>query len=329
MRIVIAPDSFKGTLAADRVAEAIARGWRRERPHDDLLLIPQADGGEGTLSAVQRARPDAVLREVRNVTGPDHLPITGVWLELSGREGVIELAAVAGIELMSSLDPLGATSRGLGEVIAAALDAGMQRLVIGIGSSASTDGGRPVLEALGDRGLPPGGVVVLSDVRAPLLGATGAAAVFGPQKGATPDQVAVLEERLRSIASGSRVDPSTPGAGAAGGVGFALLEWGASIVEGSLEIARLSGLVAAAAECDLVITGEGRFDEQSLDGKLVGTVLTLGAPTAIIAGRLTAEAPCWSLGLVDLAGSAEAAMTDPEHWLEIAGARAAVAHFTT
>lgn len=326
MRIVIAPDSFKGSLAADRAAEAIARGWRSERPGDELQLIPQADGGEGTLAAMRRARPESVLREVPAVTGPDGRPRTGVWLDLGDGTAVVELAAVSGIELMAALDPLGATSRGLGEVVAAALDMGARRLVIGIGSSASTDGGRPALEAIGDRGLPPDGAVVLSDVRSPLLGPTGAAAVFGPQKGATPEQVELLERRLRDIARGSRVDPATPGAGAAGGVGFGLLEWGATIAEGSREIARLSGLIDAAARCDLVITGEGRYDGQSLDGKVVGGVLALGAATAIIAGAVTAEAPCWALGLVDLAGSAEAAMAEPERWLEAAGARAAVVH---
>ncbi len=323
MRVVIAPDGFKGSLAAARAAEAIARGWRAERPDDELLLIPQADGGEGTIAAMQRARPDAVLREVPGVTGPDGRPRTGVWLDLGDGTAVVELAAVAGIELMETLDPLGATSRGLGEVMAAVLDAGVERLVIGIGGSASTDAGRPVLEALGGRPLPSGGAVVLSDVRSPLLGPTGAAAVFGPQKGATPEIVATLERRLRSAATASHIDPSTPGAGAAGGVGFALLEWGATMLEGAQEIARLSGLVAAAATADLVISGEGRFDEQSLGGKVVGAVIALDAPTLIIAGSIAAPVPGRSVALVDLAGSVEEAMAEPERWLEVAGAAAA------
>jgi len=320
MRIVIAPDGFKGSLGADRAAEAIARGWRAVRSEDELVLIPQADGGEGTLAAMQRARPDAVLREVDGVTGPDGRQRTGVWLDLGDGTAVVELAAVAGIELMGTLDPLGATSRGLGEVMAAALDAGAQRLVIGIGGSASTDAGRPVLDALAGRPVPLGGAVVLSDVRAPLLGPTGAAAVFGPQKGATPDIVLALEERLAQACAGSRVDPSTPGAGAAGGVGFALLEWGATILEGAQEIGRLSGLEAAAATADLVITGEGRFDEQSLVGKVVGAVIALGAPAVIIAGSITVPEPVPSFSLVDLAGSVEGAMSEPERWLEVAGA---------
>jgi glycerate kinase len=293
---------------------------------------------------------------------------------------VVELALSSGLPLMARLDPLGATTRGLGEVIAAALSAGAGALIVGLGGSASTDGGAGALRALGLelhsaggaslpegggalgrlakvelgslRPPPVGGVRLLSDVTAPLLGPTGAAAVFAPQKGAGPAEIAQLEAGLARWASvvgrtlNMKDGPSypedaadlaaTPGAGAAGGTGYGFLAaWGAAIESGAAAIATLTGLVAAAASADLLITGEGRFDATSTGGKVVGNLLALAdahsTPAAVIAGSLSttpltpAGRDVWAASLVDLAGSREAALDDPTRWLYAAGMRAAQA----
>lgn len=357
--MLVAPDSFKGTLSASRAAAAIAEGWLSRRPADRMTLLPLADGGEGTLDALGAAVPGSVLHTVGPVTGPDGRPTPGAWLELPGRIAVVELAQCSGLPLMDELDPLGASTIGLGEVIAAALSARARSVVVALGGSASTDAGMGALTALGlqvrdaagsplppggaalaraaalDAGSllapPPGGVTLLTDVDAPLLGPRGAAAIFGPQKGADPERVAQLESALEHLSRLAGGLPDAPGAGAAGGTayGFATL-WRASILPGAAEIGSLSGLPAAIAAADVVITGEGRFDEQSLGGKVVGHVLgSLGAATgAVIAGALGSRPEVdgkrvWAASLTDLAGSAEKAMADPEHWLRIAGAQAA------
>ncbi len=349
--VVIAPDSFKGSLSAREVAEAIADGWRAVRPGDDLVLVPQADGGEGTLDAVEASVPGAVRRVAGLVTGPDGRPTPGEWLQLPDRTAVVELAQCSGLSLMLEPDATGATTRGLGEVIRAALDAGATSLVIGLGGSASTDGAAGALRALGlelldaagrpvpegGRGLndiaevhrgglippPPGGVTLLTDVTAPLLGPTGAAAVFGPQKGATSGQVAALEEGLAHVAKLLGGDPTVPGSGAAGGAGYGFSAvWGASMVPGAERIAELSGLREAIARADVVLTGEGRFDEQSRLGKVVGSLLRLGA-TGVIAGQVTAPTGVWTASLSALAGSVDAAMAETSRWLREAGSAAA------
>jgi glycerate kinase len=373
LTVAVAPDSFKGTLDAASAASAIGSGWRAVRPLDEVLLLPQADGGEGTLSAIASAVPDARLMDVGPVTGPDGRPVEGHWLWLPDGTAVVELALSSGLPLMARLDPLGATTRGLGEVVAAALAAGATSLVIGLGGSASTDGGAGALRALGlelfdaagsplpDGGgalarlaridasrlvaTPVGGVRLLSDVTAPLLGPTGAAAVFGPQKGATADQVVELDAALARFAEVIARTPivkdgpwnpertgtqTVPGAGAAGGTGYGFLAaWGAEIEAGSAAIAPLTGLVAAAASADVVLTGEGRFDATSLTGKVVGNALSLAtsrdARRGVIAGSFAATVPegVWSASLVDLAGSPGAAVDDPARWLYAAGIAAA------
>jgi len=332
LRVIIAPDSFKGSATAREVAEAIAEGWRSVRPDDELVLIPQADGGEGTLDAIEAAVPGSSRHQVGIVTGPDGRPTRGQWLELPDGSGVVELAQMSGLPLMGELDPMGATSRGLGEVIARVLDAGVPRLLIGLGGSASTDGGMPVLEALGDRTPPHGGAVLLTDVRAPLFGPTGAAAVFAPQKGATPTQVAELDQRLRGIAAQLNADPNEPGVGAAGGVAFGLRSWGAEIRSGFEYLAELTNLRKQIADADLVITGEGRFDAQSLQGKVVGQILNIAneadTAAAVIAGQISEPPPCWHCSLSDLAGSTQSAQADPLLNLRVAGGRAAGAQAT-
>lgn len=349
--VVIAPDSFKGSLSAREVAEAIAAGWRTVRPDDELVLVPQADGGEGTLDAVEASVPGAVRRSAGAVTGPDGRPTPGEWLQLPDGTAVVELAQPSGLPLMRELDALGATTRGLGQVIRAALEAGATSLVIGLGGSASTDAAAGALAELGlvlldeqgelvadgGRGLadvvdvhrdalippPAAGVTLLTDVTAPLLGPTGAAAVFGPQKGATPAQVAQLDAALAHLAELLGGDPDAAGSGAAGGAGYGFATvWGATIVSGADRLAELSGLHAAIDRADVVLTGEGRFDEQSLTGKVVGSILALGA-TGVIAGQVTAPTGVWTASLTDLAGSAEASMADPARWLRVAGANAA------
>ncbi len=362
LRVVIAPDSFKGSLDAADVSIAIAEGWRSVRPGDDLVLLPQADGGEGTLAAIAAAVPGAMLRSVGQVTGPDARPTPGHWLALPDGTAVVELAQSSGLPLMAAPDPLGATTRGLGEVIAAALDAGARSLVVGLGGSASTDGGAGALAALGmrlldsdDRPLgdgggelarlaridrstlraaPAGGVRLLRDVTAPLLGPQGAATVFGPQKGASADDVRMLEAALATYAAVLGGGAAIPGAGAAGGAGYGFLAaWGARIEAGSQAIATLTGFAAEAASADVVITGEGRFDATSTTGKVVGNALALvdtGAARAfVIAGQLDAQPvtaagrEVWARGLVDIAGSVEAAVGDPARWLRDAGGEAA------
>ncbi|HIY65053.1 MAG TPA: glycerate kinase [Candidatus Agrococcus pullicola] len=336
-KVLVAPDSFKGSMDASSVAEAIRSGWLSARRDDCVRLLPQADGGEGTLDALEASHPGSERIAVGSVTGPDGRPVEGEWLRLPDGTAVIEMASVSGLPMMARHDPLGATSRGLGEVMAHAIDAGASKLIVGIGGSASTDGGAPVLDALAARRPPAGGATVLSDVTNPLLGSNGAAAVFGPQKGASEEDVRTLEERLRVWSEQVRsrpgtadANPGSPGAGAAGGVGFALLAWGARIESGSSAIAECTGLTEATASADLVITGEGRFDNQSRDGKVVGNALQLAekhnADCIVIAGAVDADPGCPVYSLSEIAGSAASALEDPGHWLRAAARAAAAAY---
>lgn len=382
-RVVLAPDSFKGTASAADAAAALAAGWRAVRPADELVVRPMADGGEGTLDAFASAVPGAT-RMPLTVRGPVSSPVSAHWLLLPDGTGVVELAATSGITLLDPLEPLDAHSAGFGEAIAAALDHGVERLLLALGGSASTDGGvgalaalggrfldaagRPV--ALGNRGLaslarvdlsdlrplPADGAVILGDVTNPLLGPLGAAAVFGPQKGADAATVAVLEEnlarfaRLAPLAAGDTAGrhagasddgaavgsdgrlAEVPGAGAAGGTGFGLLLWGAEMGGGAALIASTVGLDAAIAGAELVVTGEGCFDGQSEAGKAPTVVAELargaGVRTALVAGAITAEPRGFaaSVALAELAGSGAAAMAEPLRWLEAAGARLARSH---
>jgi glycerate kinase len=352
--VIFAPDSLKGTVTARAAAVALAGGWSAVRPDDDLVLLPLADGGEGTVDAFAAASPDSDLRTT-SVTGPDGRPVEASWLLLPDGTAVTELAESSGLPLMDRPDPLGASTLGLGQVLAAAIAAGAERIVVGLGGSASTDGGAGALQALGARFLgpdgrilapgggalldlaevdltsllrpPPRGVTLLCDVTAPLLGPAGAAHVFGPQKGATPNQVALLEKALGRLACILPGQPDSPGMGAAGGTAYGLAAgWGAGIAPGALTVAELAGLPVALAGSDLVITGEGRFDRTSLTGKVVGGVIELaaaaGVPVGIVAGSVAGETPPpvrFTASLTELAGSAEPAVAQPERWLEAAG----------
>lgn len=322
MKILIAPDSFKESLPAPAVARAIAEGWRERMPAAELVELPLADGGEGTTTALVAAT-GGELHPCR-VTGPLGEPVAAFWGQLDGRRAVIECAASSGLDLVprEQRDPWRATTRGLGELILAALDAGMQEIIIGLGGSATNDGGAGMLQALGaqllDRqgapigpgaqGLEPLHRLDLStldprlarvrfevacDVDNPLTGPEGAAAVFGPQKGADDALVermdAALAHYARVIeAGGCQAVAQQPGAGAAGGLGAAFLAClnaelrpGIGIVLDAVQLEQhLQG-------ADLVITGEGRIDTQTARGK-----------TPVGVARLARDAgvPCIALG---------------------------------
>jgi len=321
VRVVIAPDKFKGSLSADGVARAIAAGFDAVTP-SDIDLVPMADGGDGTVDAALRAGFSAVQC---SVTGPDGVPVEAT-IAVGDGTAVVELATASGIALLprDGLLPLTATSRGTGELIRAALDAGCSRIVLGLGGSACTDGGAGLVAALGGKlldaagaELPDGGgaladlaridlsgldvrlheteLVVALDVDNPLLGSTGAAYTFGPQKGADPAQVAQLDAALATFAQvlstalGRDLQEAidTPGAGAAGGVGFAALAvLGATPQTGLELVADLVGLAERVRGADLVITGEGSLDRQSLSGKTpvgVARIARAGGVPAVVA----------------------------------------------
>lgn len=353
MRIVVAPDSFTGSSTAAEAAAAIAGGWREVRPADEVLELPQADGGVGTLDVVAHAVPDAVLHTAGTVTGADGRPAPARWLELPDGTALVELADCVGLVNMVRPDPLGASTHGLGELLSRVLDAGARRVVVGLGGSGSTDGGAGALSALGARLLdaqgrelpdgggalarlarieidelrsPPAELTLWCDVEAPLTGPHGAASVFGPQKGATPAQVRELGAALAHFANVLGGEPDAPGSGAAGGTAYGLqTAWGARIASGSDAVAQLTGLDAVIASADLVITGEGRIDASSETGKVVGAVLqradAAGTPGALVAGSLAPGAGTGraAVSLTVLAGSRDAAMADPAHWLAAAG----------
>ncbi|WP_108249560.1 glycerate kinase family protein [Planctomonas deserti] len=352
--VVLAPDSFKGSAAADVAARALAAGWSDERPGDHLVLRPMADGGEGTVDAFALAVPGATRMPV-TVLGPDGRDVTCDWLLLPDGTGVVELASASGLTLLDPLLPRDAHTYGFGQVIAAALDGGARRLLLAIGGSSSTDGGAGALAALGARfldeagrsvpfggggleavaevdfrelrDLPPGGASVLTDVANPLLGPLGAAAIFGPQKGASAEDVRALDAALARLAGLlDGIDPDTPGAGAAGGAGFGLLAWGAALTPGSAAVAAALDLAGAIRGADLVVTGEGAYDEQSAAGKVPHHVAAIaaaaGVPAALVAGRIGAstESFAQAVSLTELAGSGERAQAEAEQYLRRAGA---------
>ena len=320
MIVLIAPDSFKGSLTSVQVARAIADGWRRARPDDTIRLAPLADGGEGTLDAIEAA--GGWTRRSTRVTDPIGRGIEGTWLERRGAHGVeavVELATASGLSRLRSeeRDPLGATTRGTGELILAAVDAGARSLTLGIGGSATNDGGRGILEALGGRVGTDGSVDLASldarladvdlrvacDVDNPLLGGRGAAATYGPQKGASTEDVHTLDRRLGGWADAvdaatGRHERETPGAGAAGGVGYALLalqdRFGSFGLQPGIELVMAAtGFNAALADADLVITGEGRIDAQTAFGKTAlgaaRRASAVGIPSIAIGGGVTTE----------------------------------------
>jgi glycerate 2-kinase len=322
-RVVLAADKFKGSLTAAEVAEALAAGMLDVLPGLETIMLPVADGGDGTVAAALSAGFDKIIVDAVGPTGERmQAPYA-----LDGDRAVVELAAVVGLSMLPGgrLDPLGSSTYGLGLVIADAIRRGATTIVLGLGGSASTDGGAGMVQALGARlldargyDLPPGGdhlvhleridlapmratlgavtIIVATDVDNPLLGPRGAAAVFGPQKGASPQQVAALEQGLRhwsqlvSDATG-REDAERTGAGAAGGTGFAALALlDAEIKPGIELILDLIDFDRRIAGADLVVTGEGSLDDQSLAGKAPVGVARAAAraeiPVIAVAGRL-------------------------------------------
>lgn len=320
--LVAAPDKFRGTATAPEVAAAVGRaaqgaGWTADE-------VPMADGGEGTL--------DAVGGTVRHtpVSGPLGRPVAAEWRMVAGPAGspgptaVIEMARAAGRALLPSPtgdDPVRASTTGVGQLVLAAVDAGVRRVVVGVGGSATTDGGWGAVRAIGSpERLGGAELVVACDVRTPFRQA---AAVFGPQKGASPAQVVALRRRLDALADryrgelGVDVD-ALPGAGAAGGLAGGLAALGARLVPGFGLVADLVGLAGRVGDADLVVTGEGHLDPPSLDGKVVGGVLSMvagrvpvlcvvGDADPEVAARLPAGgAPVEVVSLVQLAGPARA-----------------------
>jgi glycerate kinase len=323
LRILIAPDSFKGSMTSAEVATALARGWARARPHDDLRLLPLADGGEGMLVAVEAA--GGWQRRATVVQDPLGRPTQATWLiRDDGHAAIVEMAAASGLSKVSACDrdPLAASSAGTGELVRAVLDAGIRDIVIGIGGSACTDGGSGFLAALGvpapvdddpladpidlaalDVRLGDTCIRIACDVTNPLLGPSGAAAVYGPQKGATERHVRALEVRLARFADAlesviGRRERDTPGAGAAGGLGFALLcisdrARSLRLLPGVDVVMDAVGFDRDLARADLVITGEGRIDAQTAFGKTAFGVATraraAGIPCIAVGGQVTRE----------------------------------------
>jgi glycerate kinase len=369
-RVLVAPDKFKGSLPASGVAEAVAAGVRRHRPDAEIVTLPVADGGDGTLEA---ALANGFERVDVVVSGPTGEPVSTAYAR-RGDTAVVEMADACGLSRLpgGTLQPLTASSRGLGEAVAFALDAGCREIVIGIGGSASTDGGAGLVSALGavlldESGaeLPDGGaalarlheldltglhptlhdakLVVACDVDNPLTGPRGAAGVYGPQKGLIGDDVPSVDAALArwadlvaQVTGADRRD--APGAGAAGGVGFATVALlGAELRPGIRLMLDLLGFEDAVGGCDLVVTGEGSLDEQSLHGKApVGVAQAAaghGVPVVAVCGRrlldfdaLEAAGISAAYALLDIEPDTETCMREPAPLLEALGERIAARH---
>jgi glycerate kinase len=326
MRIIVAPDSFKGSVSALGVAEAMERGIRAVFPAAEVIKVPIADGGEGTVEALVAATAGRLMHT--KVTGPMGEPLSAHWgISGDGLTAFIEMASASGLPLVPKerRDPRIASTFGTGELMKAALDAGLRRLVVGIGGSATNDGGSGMARALGVRfldaeghDLPEGGaalarlaridlsgldqrlaetsILVACDVDNPLCGSRGASAVYGPQKGATPEMVAELDGALAVLAKVAtavtgRDIASSPGAGAAGGLGAGLLFFTpASLRPGVSIVLETTGFETLIQDVDLVITGEGRTDFQTAMGKAPVGVAEVarrhGVPVICLSGGL-------------------------------------------
>jgi glycerate kinase len=310
--VLCCPDKFRGSLDASEAAEAFALGV--ERAGRAARRLPLADGGEGTLDVLCR---DPAARRAARVTGPLGDPVDAEW-GMRGETAVVEMARASGLALVGGRnDPLRASTRGTGELILAAIEAGAPRVLVAVGGSATTDGGLGALEAL-DFDLRGVEVVVACDVTTTFLDA---ARVFGPQKGADADAVRALERRLVELAAryaARGVDVrALPGGGAAGGLAGGLASVGARLVPGAAVVAETAGLRAGLRGASLALTGEGRFDATSLAGKVVGHLLrearAAGVPAAVVAGsadRRHAPPDVPVATLVELAGSEQAAFAD-------------------
>jgi glycerate kinase len=327
MRVLVAPDKFRGTLTAAQAARAVETGWRRARPEDELVLVPMADGGEGTLDTLVEGM-GGTTRDAE-VAGPLRAPVRagfGLVPTPVGRVAIVEMARASGLALLDEgrRAPLRTTTRGTGELIGLALDHHPVRVLLCIGGSATNDGGVGMAQALhgrfldaAGRDLSPGGAallsldridlrplmevvgavgfVVASDVDNPLCGPSGASVVYGPQKGASPADVLLLDRALAHLAAVTARDVgidlrNESGAGAAGGLGFGSMAFlGARLRRGVEVVMDAVDLPARIVQADLVITGEGTLDAQSLSGKVVAGVLRValeaGVDAAVVCGR--------------------------------------------
>lgn len=309
MRVLIAPDKFKGTLTARQAAEAIARGWRKARPEDELILLPISDGGDG-FGAVLGELLQACSRRI-NTLNAAHQPMTASWWwQPKTRTAIIESANIIGLAMLPSgkFHPFQLDTFGLGAAIQAAQQKGAKRIILGIGGSATNDGGFGLARALGwnffnragkelaqwtelaelhtvqppAKPLRKGWITVAVDVQNPLLGTRGATRIYGPQKGTRPQDTIPAERCLRRLAHVMKQQfgadfAKTPGAGAAGGLGFGLATFaGARFASGFELFATQAQLSRRFAQADLLITGEGAMDRSSLMGKGAGQIARLG-----------------------------------------------------
>lgn len=367
VRVLVCPDKFAGTLTATEAARAIADGWLEAAPADTVVARPLSDGGPGFLDVLRGCLAGRTV-PVPTVD-PVGRPVTGEVL-FHADAAYLECAQACGLHLLAPAerDPRSATSYGLGALVATAVEAGAREIVIGLGGTATNDGGAGLLAALGAApvdaagyALPPGGaalvacagltgrprlrgarLVAATDVDNPLTGPRGASAVFGPQKGATGPDVAVLDAALARFAAVLQQClpscppglPDLPGAGAAGGLGAAILACGGRRESGIGLVRRLIGLDAELDSCDLVLTGEGSFDEQSLHGKVVAGIAAAardrGVPCLVLAGRvgpvgaaLPAAGVSEAHSLVEHLGSVREALDRPAEGLHALAARLA------
>lgn len=338
MRVLVAPDSFGSTLSASQAAAAIATGWNRTRPLDSFIIAPQSDGGPGFVDVLtRRLGQSRVLR----VSGPLGAPIDARWVfDAQSATAYIESAQACGLGALgrppSPETALDSDSKGVGELIVEALRVGARRIVVGLGGSACTDGGQGLVTVLGGvraarERLNGVELIAACDVEYPMVGPWGAARVFGPQKGANADVIAELEARLEAWAAAlqrvaGRDVSNDPGAGAAGGIGAALLALGGRCESGSSIIAEQTRLADDLTDAGMIVTGEGRFDEQSMHGKVVGYLTSqaksMQIPLVVLAGQVNMDQSAWrssgimsALSLSEYAGSVRLAQADAANQL--------------
>ena len=359
MKILIAPDSFKGSISAIEAAKAISDGWRKVRQNDEITIAPLADGGEGTLDAIAHIHGGTFMP--LSVVGPDNRTVEARWLLLADGRAIVELASASGITHMQELDAMKAHTYGFGELLKSAASHPLTKEIIAtVGGTASTDAGVGALMALGykfmdengqaialggenlakiksvdtrDAYLPTCSVKVLTDVSNPLLGIKGAAHIFAPQKGANAADIEGLENGLENFAAITSGNIGVAGSGAAGGTAFGLATlWGAKIESGAIYLFDLLGIENEIKNADLIITGEGALDSQSWDGKVIGALADItqrnNSQLWAIVGVDKSDAKSAHLSqvlsLVELAGNTTEAITHPRHWLERAGEEAAL-----
>lgn len=338
MRVLVAPDCFGDSLTAVEAAAAIATGWNRTRPFDSFMIAPQSDGGPGFVEVLSNRMGE--LRRLR-VCGPLDGEVQARWVfDRNSATAYVEAAQACGLALLGGRPTpetaLAAHSRGVGQLIAEALRAGARRIVVGLGGSASTDGGEGMVAELGGltearRKLAAVELIAACDVEYPLLGPWGAARVFSPQKGADTATVAALEARLEAWAHHletaiGRDISGEPGAGAAGGLGAGMLGLGGRCESGAAIIAEHTHLDEDLTDAEMIVTGEGRLDEQSMHGKVVGALAAaaqpLNIPIVVLAGQVVMEPSAWrsvgimsALSIAEYAGSVRLAQADAANQL--------------